>query len=420
MTPPSRKDASRFTDQAKLAQGTRSQKPWRPAATVGPISILRIFMMKLSSKRPLVNTNVTLARTTLDPRPSDLSSRRWYHKVFSGGWGLRAGWGLLLYFALIFLSQAIVDGIPHWYGKHHPAFGAALQHAENASHDLDDRKPGGVLISHGEPIAVVLLLLWVMAKIERRPYAAYGWGSGDRLRDFIVGFMCGFMLLSSLVGVLWAAHLLVFEGILLSGTEALLYGVKWLLAFGLVGLSEEFLLRGYLQYTLARGFAGLIPKRVSHRYVLGFSVAAILLAIAFGAGHSDHSTESMIGLVQAGLIGLLFSYSLWRSGSLWWAIGAHASWDWAQSYLFGVGDSGVLCHGRLLASHPAGQTFLSGGATGPEGSILAFGSILLGTLLVRFTLPKRPYPVGLIATPMPTNRQVYTFQIVKTQGVDPS
>jgi len=41
----------------------------------------------------------------------------------------------------------------------------------------------------------------------------------------------------------------------------------------------------------------------------------------------------MIGLVAGGLVGLLFSYSLWRSGSLWWAIGAHASWDWAQSFL---------------------------------------------------------------------------------------
>jgi membrane protease YdiL (CAAX protease family) len=348
------------------------------------------------------------------------SPERWYHKVLFGDWGLRAGWGLLLYFALIFLSQAIVDGIPHWYGEHHPAFGVALQQAESASRDLHDRKPGGVLISHGKPIAVVLLLLWIMAKTERRPFAAYGWSTRHRARDFAVGFLCGFVLLSSLVGVLWLAHLLVFDGILLSGPQALLYGIKWLLAFCLVGLSEEFLLRGYFQYTLARGFAGLIPKRISHRYVLGFSVAAILLAIDFGAGHSSHSTESMIGLVQAGSVGLLFSYSLWRSGSLWWAIGAHASWDWTQSYLFGVGDSGVLCHGRLLASHPVGQRFLSGGATGPEGSILAFGFVLLGTLLVRFTLPKRPYPMGLIPASMPSASQTATFQIIETQGVNPS
>ena len=345
-----------------------------------------------------MNTNFDPVGPVVDPVPFPPAAKPWYHKVLFGDWGLRAGWGLLLYMLFVVLSQTIVIGIPKWYGQHDPAFAAALQQAENASLDLQDRKPGGVLLSHGRPIAVVLLLLWVMSRIERRPYAAYGWGSRHRVRDFAIGFLCGFALLSLLAGVLWATHLLVFDGILLNGPQALFYGVEWLLAFSLVGLSEEFLIRGYFQYTLARGFAGLLPKRVAHRYAIGFSVAAILLAIDFGAGHRAHSTESLIGLVMAGLIGLLFSYSLWRSGSLWWAIGAHAAWDWAQSYLFGVGDSGVLCHGRLLASHPAGQGFLSGGVTGPEGSILAFGAVLLGAVLVRITLPKRSYPVGLSTT----------------------
>jgi len=358
-----------------------------------------------------MNTTFTQSNSMIDPNSPVPPARRWYQRLLFGEWGLRAGWGLLLYLALIILSQTIVDGIPHWYGRHHPAFGAALQRAESASRDLQDRKPGGVLISHGKPIAVVLLLLWIMAKVERRPFVAYGWGNGHRLRDFGIGFLTGFGLLSLLIGALWANHLLVFDGMLLSAPQALLDGTEWLLAFCLVGLSEEFLLRGYFQYTFARGFAGLIPKRVAHRYAVGFSVAAILLAIDFGAGHSSHSTESLIGLVLAGLMGLLFSYSLWRSGSLWWAVGAHAAWDWAQSFLFGVGDSGVLCHGRLLASHPVGQGFLSGGVTGPEGSILAVGAVLLGALLARITLPKRSYPTGLLASSPAPHRQASTQMI---------
>lgn len=367
-----------------------------------------------------MNTNFTPSDPVVDPKPSTPSARRWYHRVLFGDWGLRAGWGLLLYLLLANLSQTIVEGIPRWYGEHHPAFAAALQQTEKASLDLQDRQPGGVLFSHGRPIAVVLLLLLVMSRIGRRPFAAYGWGGRHRVRDFAIGFLCGFVLLSLLVGVLWAAHLLVFDGILLSGPQALLYGVKWLLAFCLVGLSEEFLIRSYFQYTLARGFAGLIPKRILHRYAIGFGIAALLLAIDFGAAHSSHSTESLIGLVMAGLIGLLFSYSLWRSGSLWWAIGAHASWDWAQSYLFGVGDSGVLCHGRLLASHPAGQRFLSGGVTGPEGSILAFGVVLLGAVLVRVTLPKRSYPLGLSTLSPSPDSQATADAIPQTQGANPS
>jgi uncharacterized protein len=134
-----------------------------------------------------------------------------------GDWGLRAGWGLLLYMLLIAPSQTIVEGIPQWYGHYHPAFAAAHQQVEKASPDLQDRQRGGVLFSHGRPIAVVLLLLWIMSKVERNPFAAYGWGSRHRVRDFAIGFLRGFVLLSLLVGVLWAAHLLVFDRILLSG-----------------------------------------------------------------------------------------------------------------------------------------------------------------------------------------------------------
>ena len=129
-----------------------------------------------------MNTNSAQLSPMVDPNSSGPAARRWYQLILSGDWGLRAGWGLLLYLVLIALSQAIVDGIPQRYGQHHPAFAARLQQAEKASHDLQDRKPGGVLISHGKPIAVVLLLLWIMAKVERRPFAAYGWGRQHRAR----------------------------------------------------------------------------------------------------------------------------------------------------------------------------------------------------------------------------------------------
>ncbi len=106
-----------------------------------------------------MNTNFAQSSPVPDSKPAGPAARRWYHRVLFGDWGLRAGWGLLLYLLLVTLSQTTVEGIPKWYGQHHPAFAAALQQAENESHDLQDRQPGGVLFSHGRPIAVVLLLL---------------------------------------------------------------------------------------------------------------------------------------------------------------------------------------------------------------------------------------------------------------------
>jgi CAAX protease family protein len=88
---------------------------------------------------------------------------------------------------------------------------------------------------------------------------------------------------------------------------------------------------------------------------------------------------------------MVSAYSLWRTGSLWWAIGVHATWDWGQSFLYGVSDSGVTCEGRLLTAHPAGDPLFSGGVTGPEGSLFAIGILLIAAVLIRCTLPKRKY-----------------------------
>jgi uncharacterized protein len=83
---------------------------------------------------------------------------------------------------------------------------------------------------------------------------------------------------------------------------------------------------------------------------------------------------------------MVFCLSLWRSGSLWWAIGFHASWDWGQSFLYGVADSGLMVQHHLFATHPEGKPILSGGSTGPEGSIYVLAVLALVVLIIFFTL----------------------------------
>ena len=108
---------------------------------------------------------------------------------------------------------------------------------------------------------------------------------------------------------------------------------------------------------------------------LGFWTAALLLSFGFGFVHRTNAGESPIGLLSAGLISVVFCLSLWRTGSLWWAIGFHAAWDWAQSFLYGVADSGMVIQGHLFSTHPVGRPLFSGGLTGPEGSILSCPSL---------------------------------------------
>ena len=142
--------------------------------------------------------------------------------------------------------------------------------------------------------------------------------------------------------------------------------------------------------------AGWPVRRVPHpgipavRKAVGFWIAALFFSFIFGFGHKNNPGESPIGLVAAGLIGLVFAFSLWRTGSLWWAVGWHAAWDWAESFFYGTADSGGLSQHRLLATHPQGPVLQSGGLTGPEGSVYVLLVILLTALLVAFTLKAQP------------------------------
>ncbi len=129
--------------------------------------------------------------------------------------------------------------------------------------------------------------------------------------------------------------------------------------------------------------------KTRHSEALGFWTAALLFSILFGLGHTGNPGESPIGEVCAGAAGLLFCFSLWRTGSLWWAIGFHTAWDWSQSFLYGVADSGLMVQHHLLATHPAGKPILSGGSTGPEGSVFVIVVMLIAVIIIVTTLPRR-------------------------------
>jgi hypothetical protein len=92
-------------------------------------------------------------------------------------------------------------------------------------------------------------------------------------------------------------------------------------------------------------------------------------------------------LLQVAAAGMLFCFSVWRTGSLWWAIGFHCTWDWAQLFIFGTIGSGVRFAGGVLTATPVGPTWLSGGSAGPEGSVLCFVGLSVGALAL-LAVPK--------------------------------
>jgi hypothetical protein len=291
---------------------------------------------------------------SLPPAPAPPPPAR--GNIFLGPTGLiRAGWGLLIFVAAIFGAGFVVRFVVHHFVHPHHNHTALLL-------------PGQGILGEGLSVLLVLFATAVVALIERKSVLSYGYQDKARGIRFFSGLVWGFIAISVLVLALWASHLLVFDGLTLHGAAIFKYGVLWGIMFLLVGIFEESIMRGYPQFAVTRG--------------IGFWYGALFFSFLFGFGHHSNPGESPVGLFSAGAIGLVFCLSLWYTGSLYWAVGFHAAWDWGESYFYGTSDSGLLVKGHLFSEHPAGKVIMSGGSTGPEGSMLIVPLILLMALLM--------------------------------------
>jgi membrane protease YdiL (CAAX protease family) len=215
-------------------------------------------------------------------------------------------------------------------------------------------------------------------------------GLGKRqFSGFFIGAMTGLISMSLLVSFLDFMGYINLS-LRADGVQSLLYGCLWLMVYFAVGTLEECLFHCYPQYALTRGlraFGSLISTRYARQ--VAFWIAATLLSTAFAAAHLRNPGESLIGIVSVFVLGMVSSYGLWRTGSLWWSVGFHSLWDWTQSFLLGVPDSGALSAGRLVQTASHGPAYLSGASVGPEGSLLTIPALLLAVLLVRWTTQSR-------------------------------
>jgi membrane protease YdiL (CAAX protease family) len=86
------------------------------------------------------------------------------------------------------------------------------------------------------------------------------------------------------------------------------------------------------------------------------------------------------------------AYSFRRTGALWFALGCHGAWDFAETYLYGVPDSGMTAPGALSHAVLHGPAWLTGGVTGPEASWLVFPVLAGIAAVVHFGLRRAPDP----------------------------
>ncbi len=291
-------------------------------------------------------------------RPSSISERRYRYaisKIFLNTRGLRAVWRLLIFLAV--LSSCLLG------------FREVDVHTPILTRMVEPLREGrlvvsAALIAEFQFALSLLVAVCMMGRIEKRSFGDYGLPRRDFLGScFWQGVAWGLLAVTCLMLLIFIGGGFSFGRLALHGARLLEYAVAWALVFLMVGFFEEYLFRGYTQFTLATG--------------MGFWPSAILLSAAFGLAHSGGHGENWVGVATAGLFGLFLCFTLRRTGNLWFAFGLHASFVFGETFIYSVPNSGFLPSGHLLNSTLHGPRWLTGGSVGPEGSVMTFAVLAL-------------------------------------------
>jgi len=346
------------------------------------------------------------------PPLSPLPPEGFPSKLFLLDGGLRAGWRLLIYAAFVaalFFGSSLVL---RQFGRPSPGVFS----------------PGHLLTQEAFSFVAIFAAALIMAKLERRSAGVYGLplrGAFGKL--FWHGCLIGLIEVSALVGLIAAFGGYSFGGLAVHGGELLRWGLLWAVFFLIVGLFEEFLFRGYIQFTLAEMgfwtaailFSALFWRlHMSHRgdgvgfwlaavwlvlitgrirsgsqgeraKGIGFWAAAILLSLLFGRVHLENPGEGWVGAAGVVVIGLVFAFALRRTGNLWLVVGWHASFDFGETFLYSVPNSGIVFQGHLSNAILHGARWLTGGTVGPEGSVFSFVTMGILAMAIHFLFPAK-------------------------------
>ena len=170
--------------------------------------------------------------------------------------------------------------------------------------------------------------------------------------------------------------------------EELLFRAGLLTLLALLALGVLRLLRGPLP---ARDDAAGLPL-FGRRWLAAGLAANAAQAAGFAALHAGNPHVTPLGLVNIGLAGAVLGWLFWSGGGLAGAWAFHGLWNFSLSAL-GLPVSGLALENPLVATGfaGAGRPLLSGGAFGPEGSLVnTVALVVVLSVLIRRSAKRLP------------------------------
>jgi len=281
--------------------------------------------------------------------------------IFFGADGLRAGWRFLL-FALAIEAGVFVVEEPL-------AQILARQFAINPR----ELSAPALLIGEFVFCLSVFLVTGIFALAERRRIDSYGLPIEQAFRKFFwKGIFAGLLVVLFVAAAMILSGAMVLHGLALHGSDLARLTLLWFVGNILIGLSEEYTFRGYALQALWRG--------------AGFWPAALITTATFAGDHLEKPGENAMDIGMIFFLGLILCLSIRKTGSLWWAVGWHAGFDFGQLFLIGTRNGGQTPVGRLFNVTFPGPTWLNGGELGTEASIFMVPAAIATLIYVMWFL----------------------------------
>ncbi len=266
--------------------------------------------------------------------------------------------GLLVYIAgTIAASVCLIPVLLIWAG-----LGGGMEQMLSAI----TADPVVLMLAMNIPIMAVFILY--MGRIERRPLRSMGFTRGGTLRRYLAGLGWGALMILAAAGIACAFGGLRFAGF----GQGIQWGL-WLLIFAgflFQGMSEEVMCRGFLMVSAA------------NRAPLWVGVA--LNSLIFAALHLFNTGVTALSVVNLILYALFASFYFLRTDSIWGIGALHASWNFVQGCVLGIGVSGIpvpVTAARFIPAEGSAEA-IGGGRFGLEGSIAATLVLAAGILLL--------------------------------------
>ncbi len=238
---------------------------------------------------------------------------------------------------------------------------------------------GGLTVEFCLAAAAVLGYGIVTRRIEGRSLADAGLAARGIFSETAIGLMIGGGVFSAIIGMMGA-----FGVYHMGSVNPHFRPLLPLALFLCIAVFQETAMRGCIFQTLERHY--------------GSGIALIASSLFFGLLHLGNSVNGLstgqwlIGpLFLSFETGLLFSAAYLLTRRLWLPIGLHWGWNFFETSIYGTADSGAWENdpNTLFAGHTHGPFLLTGGAFGPEASLIGlFVGSYAGILLLRLAIRK--------------------------------